>query len=194
MQRDFVTTCRPLEFFTENPYHPLNLASPSATHSRKSKSTSKLAALPAAPTRPVHRFHLSFPRAPNGPYSGCFARFPRYLIDPYRDRPPELRAKSKSDRPWRPTGRPVVRAKFTESVVEKVTRIACNSSNFADYREQVYPLYWGEWRDVEDWGRERVALNFSSWDDKDTGADDGRGGEVTGRNFRMGAWRCRMSA
>ncbi|XP_014209821.1 UPF0602 protein C4orf47 homolog [Copidosoma floridanum] len=129
-KREFVSQCKPAEYFTENPYRRLAQARPSEKSGRKNKQV-------AAPDRPC--FYRYFPSAPLGPFNGCFSRFPLYLPNP----PPREKRKKRGQRPLppiRPVGGPPVRSKYTTSVIDLVTRIACNANNFAEYREQVYPL------------------------------------------------------
>lgn len=125
----FVTTFLPRPYFTEDVYSPLEL--PPSKKPPKS---------PMKKPPPI-RFYLTFPRAPLGPNSGCFHSFPRHFPDPYEP----VKKKGKKVKPKTPLhliGDPGFKSKFTDSIVDRVTRVACNSVTYADYREQVYPLNW----------------------------------------------------
>lgn len=138
----YVTTSAPRKYFNENPYFRVAIRTPARPTPPSGAKKS-----PAPPAKPK-LFHLTFPRAPGGPFSGCFHGFPRYMSDPYEPEKPKARKKKgKKELPppplWQPVVVPVTRTKYTESVVDKVTNVACNAVTYADYREQVYPLSWG---------------------------------------------------
>ncbi|OXU21606.1 hypothetical protein TSAR_010396 [Trichomalopsis sarcophagae] len=122
-RRRYVTTCAPQKYFEANPYK--------ADPGRRSSSRSE----PTSSTGIMKRFHVAFPGPAEGPNSGCFDRFPKYSSEPYRNES-EIRKSKTSGNKWRPVGCDS-RSKFTTSVIDRVTRVACNAVNFTDYRPQV---------------------------------------------------------
>lgn len=129
-RRRYVTTCAPQKYFEANPYEDI-VGRRSTSRSGQTTTTSAGVG---------KRFHVAFPGPAEGPNSGCFDRFPKYSSEPYRDEF-KIRKSKTSGNKWRPVGCDS-RSKFTCSVIDRVTRVACNAANFTDYRVQVYSLWW----------------------------------------------------
>lgn len=119
----FIGTFYPRPYFGENPYAPI--PGRNVPEVRSTKSSGKI-------------FHLHFPRG--GMNNGCLSRYPAWISDPLESPEPKKK-RSKRKKIWRPGIVPTTRTKFTTSIVDKVTSISCNATNFTTYREKVYKIY-----------------------------------------------------
>ncbi|KAG5344926.1 CD047 protein, partial [Acromyrmex charruanus] len=120
----FLRTSAPLDYFPPNPYKD---EEPGPTYIPPIKIARKTLA----------RFYVPFPKKPGGSHDGCFSKFPEYTGDPY------VKAKDKAAVPERKfiSGGPFLRSKYTNSIIEQITKISCNARNYSEYRERVYPMY-----------------------------------------------------
>ena len=123
----FLNASASLDYFPPNPYEDKDLA---PTYERPIDHAPKMIG-PAA-------FYVPFPKKPGGNHSGCFDKFPSYSHEPYDEQ-----ARKKMEK--KPigvfvSGGPPRRTKYTTSVIDRVTRVSCNATNYVDYKPQVYPL------------------------------------------------------
>ncbi|XP_014224404.1 UPF0602 protein C4orf47 homolog [Trichogramma pretiosum] len=129
----YKTTIPPSTYFDENPFKPLE---PVVLIPDQPKRVGKFAAkIPKS-----RRFYLTFPQAPKGPKSGCFNRYPSWISDPYQITKEAKKKKIVILKIWQPVYDGAKKTKYTESIIKRVTDVACNATNYAEYREQVYKL------------------------------------------------------
>ncbi|KAG5316637.1 CD047 protein, partial [Acromyrmex insinuator] len=119
----FLRTSAPLDYFPPNPYKDEELG---PTYIPPIKIARKTLA----------RFYVPFPKKPGGSHDGCFSKFPEYTGDPY------VKAKEAvvPKRKFISSG-PFLRSKYTNSIIEQITKISCNARNYSEYRERVYPMH-----------------------------------------------------
>ncbi|CAL7944240.1 unnamed protein product [Xylocopa violacea] len=120
----FLSASVPLDFFPPNPYEAKDLG---PTYVRPKDIKYRVIG--------PGRLYVPFPKKPGGNHSGCFDKFPSYSSDPY-----DKDIKEKKVAGVFVSGGPPRRTKYTNSIIEQVTRISCNATNYLSYREQVYPL------------------------------------------------------
>ncbi|KYN12214.1 UPF0602 protein C4orf47 like protein [Trachymyrmex cornetzi] len=121
----FLTTSAPLDYFPPNPYKD---EEPGPTYIRPVEIARK--------TLGTARFYVPFPKKPGGSHDGCFSKFPEYTSDPY------VKAKDKAAvQPKFISGGPFLRSKYTNSIIEQITKISCNARNYPEYRERAYPMH-----------------------------------------------------
>lgn len=120
----FLTASAPMDSFTPNPYKEIV---PGPTYVRPTEVSPKIVG--------PNRFYVPFPKKPGGNHSGCFDKFPSYASNPYDEN-----KEKKSVEGVFVSGGPPLRTKYTNSIIDQVTRIACNGTNYIHYQEQVYPL------------------------------------------------------
>ncbi|KAF3429604.1 hypothetical protein E2986_07357 [Frieseomelitta varia] len=123
----FLNASTSLDYFPPNPYVDKDLA---PTYKRPIDRAPRMIG-PAA-------FYVPFPKKPGGNHSGCFDKFPLYSGDPYDER--TRKKMEKKPIGVFVSGGPPRRAKYTTSVIDQVTRVSCNATNYIDYKPQVYPL------------------------------------------------------
>ncbi|XP_017761898.1 PREDICTED: UPF0602 protein C4orf47 homolog [Eufriesea mexicana] len=121
----FLTTSGPMDYFPPNPYEDKH---PGPTYVRPIDVTPKM----IGPGRLV----VPFPKKSGGNHSGCFDKFPTYSSDPYDK---DIKETKKMVGVF-VSGGPPRRTKYTTSIINQVTRISCNATNYMDYQPQVYPL------------------------------------------------------
>ncbi|KYM82993.1 UPF0602 protein C4orf47 like protein, partial [Atta colombica] len=120
----FLTTSTPLDYFPPNPYKDTELG-PTYMPPKIARKTFDMA-----------RFYVPFPKKPGGSHDGCFSKFPEYTGDPYE------KAKAKATaQPKFISGGPFLRSKYTNSIIEQITKISCNARNYTEYRERAYPMH-----------------------------------------------------
>ncbi|XP_017795505.1 PREDICTED: UPF0602 protein C4orf47 homolog [Habropoda laboriosa] len=120
----FLTASAPLDRFPPNPYKDKE---PGPTYIRPTEDAPKIIG--------SGRFYVPFPKRSGGNHSGCFDKFPKYSSEPYD---PEKDPKEVAG--VFVIGGPPLRSKYTNSIVDQVTKTSCNATNYMGYREQVYPL------------------------------------------------------
>ncbi|KYN35421.1 UPF0602 protein C4orf47 like protein [Trachymyrmex septentrionalis] len=119
----FLTTSAPVDHFPPNPYKD---EEPGPTYIPPVEIARKT----------VARFYVPFPKKPGGSHDGCFSKFPEYTADPY------VKAKDKAAlQPKFISGGPFLRSKYTNSIIEQITKISCNARNYPEYRERAYPMH-----------------------------------------------------
>ncbi|KAK9298524.1 hypothetical protein QLX08_008197 [Tetragonisca angustula] len=121
----FLNASTSLDYFPPNPYLDKDLA---PTYKRPIDRVPRMMG-PAA-------LYVPFPKKPGGNHSGCFDKFPLYSDDPYDER----EKMEKKPIGVFVSGGPPRRTKYTTSVIDQVTRVSCNATNYTDYKPQVYPL------------------------------------------------------
>ncbi|XP_076388665.1 cilia-and flagella-associated protein 96 [Megachile rotundata] len=120
----FLSASAPLDFFPPNPYLAESIG---PTYVRPKEFPPKMLG--------PGRLYVPFPKKPGGNHSGCFEKFPLYSSDPYDKGIKEAKVEGVIV-----AGGPALRTKYTNSIISQVTRIACNATNYQNYREQVYVL------------------------------------------------------
>ena len=121
----FLTASTPLDYFPPNPYEDER---PGPTYVRPVEIARK--------TLGAARFYVPFPKKPGWNHDGCFSKFPEYTSDPYVKPKDKVAAEPKFI-----SGGPSLRSKYTTSIIAQITRVSCNARNYAEYREQAYPLH-----------------------------------------------------
>ncbi|XP_033217631.1 UPF0602 protein C4orf47 homolog [Belonocnema kinseyi] len=120
----FISTSSPLDFFPPNPYHSTKIG---PTYVRPHKKLGKVIG--------TGRIYVPFPKNPGGSHAGCFSEYPKYISELYQ---PKIR-KSQREPRWI-GGAPDLRSKYTSSIINQVTQVSCNASNYMEYQAKVYPL------------------------------------------------------
>ncbi|XP_046141073.1 UPF0602 protein C4orf47 homolog [Osmia bicornis bicornis] len=120
----FLIASAPLDFFPPNPYLD---QSPGPTYVRPKEVAAKMIG--------PGRIYVPFPKKPGGNYSGCFDKYPAYHSDPYNKRIKQQKVEDKFV-----SGGPPLRTKYTNSIINQVTDVSCNATNYLNYREKVYAL------------------------------------------------------
>ncbi|XP_054004801.1 UPF0602 protein C4orf47 homolog [Hylaeus anthracinus] len=121
----FLYASAPLDYF---PPHPYKDDDPGPTYIRPVEVKPKIIG--------SGRIYVPFPKKPGGNHSGCFDKFPEYSSDPYeKDTEKETKVEGHFI-----LGGPPLRKKYTDSIVNHVTRISCNATNYMDYQPRVYSL------------------------------------------------------
>ncbi|KAL0134470.1 hypothetical protein PUN28_001334 [Cardiocondyla obscurior] len=119
----FLTTSTSLDYFPPSPYKD---EEPGPTYVRPVEIARK--------TLRTTRFYVPFPKKPGGSHDGCFSKFPKYTDNPY------VKAKDKAAAaPKFISGGPFLRSKYTNSIIEQITKISCNARNYSEYRIRAYP-------------------------------------------------------
>ena len=119
-----------LEYFPPNPYVHKN-PGPTYLPSKNEKFKKSDASQPPP-------FYVPFPKSPGGQHAGCFDKFPAPLNDPYEAKIKD-QSSNKIDSQFK-TGGPNLRSKYTNSIINQVTKVSCHAKNYREYRERVYPL------------------------------------------------------
>ncbi|XP_076623936.1 cilia-and flagella-associated protein 96 [Colletes latitarsis] len=121
----FLYASAPLDYFPPDPYKD---DAPGPTYVRPVEVKPKIIG--------SGRIYVPFPKKPGGNHSGCFDKFPEYSSDPYE----KDTKKEKKVEGWFILGGPRLRTKYTNSIINQVTRISCNATNYMDYQPRVYSL------------------------------------------------------
>ncbi|KAF7401390.1 hypothetical protein HZH68_007210 [Vespula germanica] len=121
----FLSTSAPLDYFPPNPYLDKN---PGPTYVRPKEIGEKIIG--------SGHIYVPFPKSPGGNHDGCFSKFPSYMSEPYSPTIP----RDTTTGPPLIAGGPDLRTKYTNSIINQVTAVSCNATNYREYRERVYPL------------------------------------------------------
>ncbi|XP_047350381.1 UPF0602 protein C4orf47 homolog [Vespa velutina] len=121
----FLSMSAPLDYFPPNPYFDER---PGPTYVRPKEIQEKI-------IDPGH-IYVPFPKSPGGNHDGCFSKFPSYLSEPYDLSIPRVIMTG----PPLLAGGPDLRTKYTNSIINQVTAVSCNATNYREYHERVYPL------------------------------------------------------
>ena len=115
-----------MEYFPPNPYRETKIG---PTYIRPQEKMAKIIG--------TGRIYVPFPKDPGGSHDGCFSKFPKYMSDPYQ---PKIK-KGQPEPRWIGGG-PDFRSKYTSSIINQVTKVSCNATNYMEYQARVYPLHY----------------------------------------------------